>query len=30
MRQTIIILLLILVFLVPGLAGAASEKDFEV
>jgi len=30
MRQTTIILLFIIVFLVPGLAGAASEKDFEV
>ena len=30
MRQTTIILLLIILFLVPGLAGAASEKDFEV
>ena len=30
MRQRTIILLLIIVFLVPGLAGAVSEKDFEV
>ena len=30
MRPTTIILLFIIVFLVPGLAGAASEKDFEV
>jgi len=30
MRQRTIILLFIIVFLVPGLAGAASEKDFEV
>jgi hypothetical protein len=30
MRQRTIILLLIVVFLVPGLAGAASEKDFGV
>ncbi len=30
MRQRKIILLLIIVLLVPGLAGAASEKDFEV
>ncbi len=30
MRQRTIILLLIIVFQVPGLARAASEKDFEV
>ena len=30
MRPTTIILLFIIVFLVPGLAGAASGKDFEV
>ena len=30
MRQRTIILLLIIVFLVPGIAGAVSEKDFEV
>jgi hypothetical protein len=30
MRQRTIILLLIIVFIVPGLAGAVSEKDFEV
>ena len=30
MRQRTIILLLIIVLLVPGLAGAVSEKDFEV
>ncbi len=30
MRQRTIIFLLIIVFQVPGLAGAVSEKDFEV
>jgi hypothetical protein len=30
MRRKTIILLLIIVFLIPGLAGAVSEKDFEV